>query len=138
MLSFLSLFLLSFVVLDVVGAGQARETSRQLAPSLRSIVRRQTSQNSTTTNTTANGPNVTLTTAGIVPLVLASDKQCVLQVHLASRRANERLMSAGRTTPSSQPETSVFVSQWTRRHQTFGLSPQTVPPPNANPYPGIL
>jgi hypothetical protein len=137
MLSLFSLLLLS-LVLDVVRATHAHETSRRLAPSLRSIVRRQTSQNTTTTNSTASSPNVTLTSAGIVPLVLANDKQCVLQVHLASHRAHESLPSAGRTTPSYPPETSVSASQWIRRHQTSGLSPQTAPLPNASLCPDIL
>jgi hypothetical protein len=90
MLSLFSLLLLSLVVLDVVRTGQAHETPRRLvrASSLRSIVRRQTSQNTTTTSPTASSnPNVTLTSAGIVPLVLASDKQCVLFCRLHCRVA---------------------------------------------------
>jgi len=75
MLSFFSLLLFSLVVLDVAQARLADSSPRRLAPSLRSIVRRQTSQNSTTTNSTSSNPNVTLSSAGIVPLVLASDKQ---------------------------------------------------------------
>lgn len=70
MLSFIPLFL---VVLVVAGTGLAHNSARLLGPSsLRSIVRRQTSQNGTTTNSTSSNANVT---AGIVPLVLASDKQ---------------------------------------------------------------
>ena len=138
MLSFFSLLLFSLVVLDVIRAGHAHETSRRLAPSLRSIVRRQTSQNTTTANSTASGPSVALTSAGIVPLVLASDKQCVLQVHLASRPAHELLLSAGRITPSSLSEISVFVSQSIRPHRTSGLSPRTALPPNASPCQSIL
>lgn len=75
MLSIFSFLFFSLVVLDVAQARLAHSFPRRLAPSLRSIVRRQTSQNSTTTNSTSSNPNVTLTSAGIVPLVLASDKQ---------------------------------------------------------------
>jgi hypothetical protein len=62
-----------FVVLAVAGTGLAHSSPRLLgAPSLRSIVRRQAIQNSTTTNSTTSSPNAT---AAIVALVLASDKQ---------------------------------------------------------------
>jgi hypothetical protein len=70
MLSLLPFF---FVVLAVAGTGLAHNSARLPGPpSLRSIVRRQTTQNGTTTNSTTSSPNVT---AGIVPLILASDKQ---------------------------------------------------------------
>ena len=70
MLSFIPFLL---VVLAVAGTGLAHNSARLLGPpSLRSIVRRQTSQNGTATNSTSSNTNVT---AGIVPLVLASDKQ---------------------------------------------------------------
>jgi hypothetical protein len=65
------------VVLAVAGTGLTDNSAARLLgapPSLRSIVRRQTTQqNGTTTNSTTGNPNVT--TAGIVPLVLASDRQ---------------------------------------------------------------
>jgi hypothetical protein len=70
MLSFIPLFL---VALAVAGTGLAHNSARLLGPpSLPSIVRRQTSQNGAATNSTSGNTNVT---AGIVPLVLASDKQ---------------------------------------------------------------
>ena len=70
MLSFIPFFL---VVLAVAVTGLPHNSARLLGPpSLRSIVRRQISQNSTTTNSTSGNTNVT---AGIVPLVLASDKE---------------------------------------------------------------
>jgi hypothetical protein len=71
MLSLLPLF---SVVLAVAGTGLALNSARHLDPqSVRSIVRRQTNQNSTTTNSTTS--NVTQSTASIVPLILASDKE---------------------------------------------------------------
>ncbi|KAI0001510.1 aspartic peptidase domain-containing protein [Russula compacta] len=79
MLSVLPLLLSFLLILDVVGAPQARKP-RLFPPSLRSVVKRQTSQNGTTTNGTTGNPNATLTTAGIVPLVLASDKQTYYSV----------------------------------------------------------
>ncbi|KAF8501514.1 acid protease [Russula emetica] len=66
MLSFIPL-----VLLAVAGTGLAHNSARLLGPpSLRSIVRRQTSPNGTATNSTS-----TNITAGIVPLVLADDQQ---------------------------------------------------------------
>ena len=75
MLSLFSILFFSLVVLDVAQAKLADSSPQRFAPSLRSIVRRQTSQSNTTTNSTSSSPNVTLTSAGIVPLILASDKQ---------------------------------------------------------------
>lgn len=74
----LSLFLFLFstlVALSAPGAGLAQDSPRRRAPSLRSVVRRQTSPSVTATSPAASNPSVTLTSAGIVPLVLASDEQ---------------------------------------------------------------
>lgn len=63
------------VLLAVAGTGLAHNSPRLFdTPSVRSIVRRQATQNSTTTNSTTTS-NVTQSTASIVPLVLASDKE---------------------------------------------------------------
>jgi len=77
MLSLPPLLLFLLVVLDVAVARQAHDARRQFAPSLRSLTRRQAAQNGTKTNSTTNNPNTTLASAGIYPLVLASDKQYV-------------------------------------------------------------
>ncbi|KAH9959623.1 aspartic peptidase domain-containing protein [Russula dissimulans] len=79
MFSLSPLLLFLIVVLDVAVARQAH-TPRQFVPSLRNLASRQSSQNGTTTNSTTNNPNVTLASAGIYPLVLASDKQTYYSV----------------------------------------------------------
>ncbi|KAI9512034.1 acid protease [Russula earlei] len=76
----LSLLLFFLAVLDVAVAGQAHPSARRFVPSPRHIVSRQTAENGTTTNSTTNNPNITLTSDGIYPLVLASDKQTFYSV----------------------------------------------------------
>ncbi len=68
------LFLLFLHVASAVRPYTFDARLKQRAPSLHSVIRRQTGQNTTVTNSTSNA-NATATTAAIVPLTLASDKQ---------------------------------------------------------------
>jgi hypothetical protein len=67
------ILLVLLAALDVVCAVHPRLPL--LAPSLHQFIKRQTGQNITTTNSTSSNANATITTAAIVPLTLASDKQ---------------------------------------------------------------